>query len=105
MTQRTLLNYVGIAILLLGLGTAEFTYWRSLNGDSKVGGDSVSLESEREYERTMDTTVGTIGLIMKHFSDALGSLAQPGPLAILIGAFSLLAGGGCFLAASRMPRE
>src|SRR6202012_2128377 len=31
--RRSTLNYIGLAILLVGLGAAEFIYWQGLHGD------------------------------------------------------------------------
>src|SRR5271168_5078985 len=107
MSQRSLLNYAGIAILLAGLAAGEFIYWRSLK-DGPGAGDDDSLAlmyNSRVYERTVQTTVGTVGLVMDQWSRAIAKLGEPKPLAIAIAVVSVLAAGGCFVAASRMPRD
>jgi hypothetical protein len=106
-SQRTQLNYLGIAILILGLGTAEFIYWRSLHTADQSSDDDLlrSPENARVYEREVESQVGTFGLVMVKFSHAVGSLEEPRPLAITIGVVASLAAAGCFLLASHLPPE
>ena len=102
--RRSLLNYIGVAILIFGMATAEFIYWRGLH-QPPAPDDIDSPYNSRDYEQTMERTVGIFGLIMAQWSHAVASLEEPRPLAITIGAVSLLAAGGCFAAAARMPPE
>ena len=106
-SQRSLLNYAGIAILMAGMLTGELIYWRSLHAPDRTSDSDLLLtpESSRTYERAVETNMGTFGLIMVQFSRAMGKLKEPKPLAITICAASALAAGGCFLLASRQPRE
>jgi len=102
-SRRSLLNYAGILILLVGMSAGDFIYWRSLQGGS--GNDEQdSPYDSRVYEREVERYVGTFGLIMDQWSRSAAKLAEPRPLAIAIIVVSILAAGGCFLAASRMPR-
>jgi hypothetical protein len=106
-SRRSLLNYIGVFILLCGMGGGEFIYWRSLRAGS--GSDNEDpLDSQydsRVYQREVQTYVGTFGLIMEQWSRAATKLREPRPLAITIAVLSMLAAGGCFLAASRLPRD
>jgi hypothetical protein len=106
-SRRSLLNYTGIVILLTGMSTGEYIYWRSLHGSS--GGDdgnsALSPYDSRVYQREMEVNVGTFGLIMDQWTRSFAKLGEPGPLAITISVVSMLAAGGCFLTASRLPRE
>jgi hypothetical protein len=104
MSRRSLLNYIGIAILIAGMGAAEFIYWRSLKSDSATDDPDSPYES-RVYEQDVQRTIGVFGLIMDECSRAIAELGEPRPLAIPIGIASMLAAGGCFLVASRMPRD
>ena len=106
-SQRSLLNYAGIAILMAGMLTGELIYWRSLHAPDSTSDRDLLLtpESARAYERAVQTNTGTFGLIMVQISHAIGKLTEPKPLAITICSVSALAAGGCFLAASRKPRE
>jgi len=106
-SRRSLLNYIGIGILMVGMGTGEFTYWRSLHVPNRINDDDLILtpETSRLYERSVETNVGTLGLIMVQCSRALGKLQEPRPLAITVCLFSALAAGGCFLVAARMPQD
>ena len=107
LSRRALLNYAGITILLAGLACAEFIYWRGLQraGGAQPGDDSLALLADsKAYDRAVETQVGVFGSMLIQCDRALAKLGDPGPLAITICAFSTVAAGGCFLAASRMPR-
>jgi hypothetical protein len=106
-SRRLLLNYIGIFILLAGMGFGEFIYWRSLQGGSGTDSEDplVSQYDSRVYQRDVQMYVGTFGLIIDQWSRAAAKLREPRPLAITITVFSMLAAGGCFMAASRMPRD
>jgi hypothetical protein len=106
-SRRSLLNYIGLFLLVAGLGVGEFIYWRSLQSGSEDNqGDPLSSQYDsRAYQRQVQTYVGTFGLIMDQWSRAIAKLGEPKPLAITIIVLSMLAAGGCFIAASRMPRD
>jgi disulfide bond formation protein DsbB len=103
-SRRSLLNYIGIAILIAGMGTGEFIYWRSLRHDSAAD-DGNSPYDSRVYEQTMERTIGIFGVIMDQWERTVAKLEEPGPLGITIAVVSMLAAGGCFAVAARMPRE
>jgi hypothetical protein len=104
-SRRSLLNYIGIGILLVGMGAGEFIYWRSLHASSASDDEDSSPYDSRAYQQDVQRYVGTFGLLMDQWSRAVGELRDPRPLAIAITVISFLAAGGCFLAASRMPRD
>ncbi|MGB8354923.1 MAG: hypothetical protein WCD79_13590 [Chthoniobacteraceae bacterium] len=106
-SQRSFLNYTGIVILVAGLCLGEFIYWRSLHsGAGDAGEDPLQWQYEsRVYQRELQVNVGTFGLIMDQWSRAAAGLKEPRPLAITIAVVSMLASGGCFILASRMPRD
>jgi hypothetical protein len=103
-STRTFLNYAGIFILIAGMCTGEFIYWRSLHGGAGAGDeDPLSWQYDsRVYQREIAVNVGTFGLIMDKLSR---SASSPGSLAIIITVVSVLAAGGCFFVASRLPRD
>lgn len=100
-SRRSLLNYIGLAILIVGMATGEFIYWRSTGSASETD-DADSPYQSRVYEQTVERTVGVAGLLTDQWSR---SLAKPRPLAITIAVVSMLAAGGCFAVASRFPRD
>jgi hypothetical protein len=106
-SRRSLLNYIGVFILMIGMGVAEFIYWRSFHGHaaSDEANPLLSQYESRVYQREVQMYVGTFGLIMDQLSRTAATLGEPKPLAITITVLSMLAAGGCFLAASRMPRD
>jgi hypothetical protein len=107
MSRRSLLNYLGLFILVAGMAVGEFIYWRSLqSGAEDSERDPLSSQYDsRAYQRQVQTYVGTFGLIIDQWSRAISNLREPKPLAITISVLSMLAAGGCFIAASRMPRD
>ena len=104
-SRRSLLNYIGVFILLAGMSAGDFMYWRSLQkGSGNEDADPlVSQYDSRVYQRDLQRYVGTFGLIMDQWSRTAAKLGEPRPLAITIIVLSMLAAGGCFIAASRMP--
>lgn len=107
MPRRSLLNYIGIAILVAGMGIGDFMYWRSLHGASGSEDEDPlgSQYDSREYQREVQVNIGTFGLIMDQWARAIEKLGEPKPLAITIMVVSAVVAGGCFMTASRMPRE
>ena len=101
-SRRSLLNYIGIFILLAGMGVGEFIYWRSLQGGSGTDDEDplLSQYDSRVYQRNVQMYVGTFGLIIDQWSRAAAKLGEPRPLAITITVVSMLAAGGCFMVAS-----
>jgi hypothetical protein len=101
-----LLNYIGIAILLVGVATGEFIYWRSLHGAGSTADQDalVLLADSKAYDYEMQVNVGTFGMLTDRWERTIERLGEPGPLAIVIGVTSMLVAGGCFFVASRMPR-
>lgn len=107
LSRRSLLNYIGIGILLLGMALGEGIYWRGPRSHSAAG-DSLLLDSPydtRIYQQQMQRTVGIFGLMMDQFSRAMSVLHEPGPLAITVATTSLLIAGLCFLTASFLPHD
>jgi hypothetical protein len=99
--RRSLINYIGVAILILGMATAELIYWRSLQNPAPPD-DSELVYDSKVYEQTMEKNVGIFGVIMDQWSRSAGKLREPRALAITIGVVSIIAAAGCFLGASRM---
>ena len=65
-SRSSLLNYIGIFILLAGMGVGEFICLRSLQGGSGTD-DAYPLLSQydsRVHQRDVQMYVGTFGLIM-----------------------------------------
>ncbi len=100
-----MLNYIGIAILLFGASCGEFIYWRGLRSSDTSQDESLAqMADSKVYDRALETQVGTLGSLFVKWDHALAGLGRPGPLAVTIFIVSALAGGLCFVAASRMPR-
>ena len=69
-------NYIGIFILLAGMGVGEFIYWRSFQGGSGTGDEDALLSQydSRVYQRNVQMYVGTFGSIF-HSLQSLRRLA------------------------------
>jgi hypothetical protein len=103
-SRRSFLNYIGVAILIIGMASAEFIYWRGLQNPSTPA-DADSPYNSKLYEQTLERTDGIFGVIMDGWSRSIAKLHEPRPLAITITVFSMLTSATCFLTASRMPRD
>jgi hypothetical protein len=101
--RHSFLNYIGVAILIIGLASGEFIYWRGLRSDAAA--DVQSPYDSKVYEQDVQRNIGVFGLIMDEFSRSMGKLAEPGPMGIAVAVVSVAAAGGCFFAASRLPPE
>jgi hypothetical protein len=104
--RRSFLNWLGIGILIVGIGAGEFIWSRSLREQRPDGDDAgPSPYESRVYERTMERMSGKFGALMDQWTRAIAGLGEPRLLAITIGVCSMLAAGACFFLASRFPRE
>ncbi len=99
--RRSLLNYIGLVILIVGLGAGEFIYWRSLR-EAPVAADADSPYDSRVYEQTMERTVGIFGVLMDEWSRTVAKLEEPRAFAMTVAVVSMVAAGGCFIVAARM---
>jgi hypothetical protein len=102
--NRSLLNYLAIAILILGMATAEFIYWRALQNPAPVA-DLEDPYNSKVYEQTLERTIGAFGVIMDDCDRAFADLKEPRPLAITIAILTAATSSACFLTATRFPKE
>jgi hypothetical protein len=102
--RRSLLNYVGVGVLIFGMIAGELIYWHGLRNPPPDYGPDWQTNTA-VYEQTIERTVGDWGVVYDKIQRGLASLAAPRPLAIIICVASMIAAGGCFLFASRLPRE
>lgn len=103
---RARLQRAGILILAAGLCVSGLLFWRSLRLDSSEDDEGTLREQEqsRAYELEMQKNVGPVGLLMSRWSGTLARLGEPRPLAVETLVVAGLVAGGCFRAASRLPR-
>ncbi len=101
--RRLRLQVIGIVVLLAGLSIGGFIRWRSPQEDAETDDDVLVMqENSKAYEREVERNVGTFGLLMSQWSQAIAKLGQPRPLAMTFVLVSGLMAGGFFLAASRL---
>ncbi len=105
--RRTLLNQIGLVILVAGLGLGGLVYWSAPS--DKVGADSYSVDEDeslspedtRRYSHATELNFGKVGMLVDKGMRTAAKLGEPRPLAVTIIIASILAGGGCFIAAAR----
>ena len=91
--RRRRLKLIGVLVLVLGLGSAGFVYWRGLQSSSVM--DDLSMVGySRAQTRQMENLYGKMGPMI---NDWMAALKQPGTQAIIIAAVSLVVGTGCLL--------
>ena len=107
MSRRSLLNSVGILILLAGIGTGGFIYRKSLKPapEPDYQNDDISPEDSRVYQRNIQLYQGTFGLIADQWARDFAKLGEPKPLSITIAVVAVIAAGGCFKVASCLDRH
>ena len=103
--RRSLLNHVGIAILIIGVAVGEFIYWRSQKNADVDDSVEEQMYNSRTYIRNVQVNLGTFGMLMDQWTRAAEKLGQPRPLAITIIVVSALSSGTCFAVAARMPKD
>ena len=102
--RRARLNALGIIVLLAGVGTGDFIYWRARTDDAPTDAEVLAEQTQsKAYQREVERNVGAFGALMAQWSDTLAELGQPRPLAITIMIVSCATAGGCFWVASRQP--
>ncbi len=104
-SRRSLVNYIGIAILIAGLATGEFIYWHALRHPADADNPLLWQENTKSYQQEEASYMGTFGSIMDSWLHAIESLGDPRHLAVAIAVGSMLVAGGCFLIALRMPSQ
>ena len=105
--RPTVLNIVGIIVILLGIGIACAVYRSGHAGsesqaaaDGDWHDDTLSLEDSKSSTHDVEMYGGPLEMLMVKFNEAL---AQPGSQAALIVVASALVALGCFAAARRSP--
>ena len=101
MSRRSLLNYIGLCILIAGMASGELIYWRSLHAPPAAAEDGESPYDSRAYQQEVLRTIGVFGSVMDQWDRSLATLREPRKLAVIIVIVSLLASGACFYTASR----
>jgi hypothetical protein len=102
---RSALNWVGVGVLVAGLGSAVLI-WRAQDRidreheASQYADPSAPLSplDSRKQVRDVEMYCGTLGVLVEAAEECLHGK----PLARTIGVVSVLAAAGCFLAAARL---
>jgi hypothetical protein len=108
--RRTLLNEIGILILVVGFCVGGLIY-RSAPPDAggssaNVAVDDSSLppEDTRRYAHDTEMNFGKLGLLMDEGKRAAAKLGEPKPLAFSVAVVSIIAAAGCFVAGAHRGR-
>ena len=104
---RSALNWLGVVILLAGLGSAT-VIWRtsgpdSANPDQERIDPSTPLapSDSRKQTRQIEIYYGKTGVLAERWREEIERFKSGRPLAKLVVVVSLIAAFGCFLLASR----
>ncbi len=106
---RRILNVLGTAILVAGLGSTV-ALWRvqervnSSNADQQVANPAAPLapSDSRKQSREIEIYYGKTGLLMERWSERAQNLMHGKPLAKVIGVVTVFTAGGCFFIAARL---
>jgi hypothetical protein len=111
--RRWLVNWLGIAVLLLGLVCAGGVYWigehqvaRHSNdrqvGDSESRDDTLPFEDSKTSSRSTEIYFGKIGVLISTWFRLWEGLENFQRLAVMITMSTVLAASICFLVARRL---
>jgi hypothetical protein len=109
--SRSILNLIGIVILIIGLGSVALIERNARIADANTIEDSEEThmllhpEDYGSYVRSAETLGGKWGLILDGFVQWAGDLGHSRGFAITIAAVSLLAATGVFAASNLSPRK
>jgi len=105
-SRQALLNLLGAAILLLGLGAAAFI---DLNAKPPSQDDAedtaLSPEDSRRNSHDMEMMGGKLVMLTDKGSQMWESLKSPEHVALTIAILSILIATGCFVVAARDPQD
>ncbi|MDR3403384.1 MAG: hypothetical protein P4L99_12875 [Chthoniobacter sp.] len=100
--RRTLLNQIGLVILVAGFCLGGLIYWSAppdKDGDSSYSVDddaSLSPEDTRRYGHDTEMNFGKMGMLVDKGMRSAAKLGEPKPLAITVTIVSILTAVGCF---------
>ena len=104
--QVTLLNTIGVVVLVLGIGSALLLYRQSRPATSNTNGEwkdtSLSMTESKANTRDIEMYGGKLEVLMVKFQDWF---RRPESQAIVIATFSVLLGAGCFLVARHFSTD
>lgn len=109
--SRSLLNLIGIVILVAGLGSVALIERNARMEDASAMEDSEAThallhpEDYGSYVRSAETMGGKTGLLLAGWVKWVGELGHSRPFAISIAVVSLVAATGVFMTSNFSPRE
>ena len=95
------LNWLGLLILLVGLGSAR-VIWENqdrIDRQDREGTTALAPEDSRRYSHDVEQYYGETGLLVDKWRGWFEGLAHGKALAKTIAVLSLVAASGCFLSA------
>jgi hypothetical protein len=91
--RRKRLKFIGAIVLVLGLSSAGFVYWRGIRATG-VADDLSMVGYSRAQTRQMESLYGKMGPMI---DDWVGVCERPGTQAVIIASVSIVIATGCFL--------
>ena len=106
---RSRLRFIGLILLVLGLATAEATYWFGEKAAEKAGtrqsddiANSIQLENQRKADREIEMGFGKVYVMVIHAENWWGALPVYQQAAFLLAAATVVATGSCFILAMQL---
>lgn len=104
-SRRARLNWIGVAIIVVGLIAAAAVWISQDRKDTGDDSDQLSLLDSRSGTRQLETLTGQSGVIAEEATEWFSSFFHGKRLAGTIAVVSVLTGLGCMLAADYLlPR-
>jgi hypothetical protein len=109
--SRSILNIIGVAILILGLGSVALIERNARIADANAIEDTEAThqllhpEDYGSYNRAAESVGGKFGMLLGQGVEWAGGLGHSRPFAITIAIVSVLAAGGIFARSSVTSRE
>jgi len=109
--HQTMLNTIGMLVLVLGLAAASLVLLRGLrqsnnpaasNSPDDWQDDSLSLQDSKASSHDLEMYNGKLGMLTVKLSDAFH---RPESLAMIIATASTLVALGCFFVSRRLPPD
>ena len=109
--SRSLLNLIGVAILIVGLGSVALIERNARIADATAMEDSEAThmllhpEDYGSYNRASEEMGGKFGTLLVGWIKWVGSLGHSRSFAVVVAAVSLIAGGGILISSNLSPRK
>ena len=106
---RSRLRLIALIVLVLGLGTAEASYWFGERAAAQAAtqqadeiAKNVQLENQRKADREIETGFGKVYVLVIHAEDWWAALPFYKQVAFGLAALTIVVAASCFLLAAQL---